>query len=36
MNIKEIAKQNNLSQTDLTILNEISNRMFKGYYKIPI
>lgn len=36
MNIKEIAKQNNLSQIDLTILNEISNRMFKGYYKIPI
>ena len=36
MNIKEIAKQNNLSQTDLTILNEISIRMFKGYYKIPI
>ena len=25
-----------MSQTDLTILNEISNRMFKGYYKIPI
>ncbi len=36
MNIKEIAKQNNLNQNELKILNEIMDRMYKGKYKIPI